>query len=101
MTYVLNKYIIPGKETYEPAFGPSDLADKSFEEALRERVQKYIGLYSQEIEEQLGIELNKDNKSYEALLVCKMLGVQSNRVEEFVKAGIITKIIVYRKQKKC
>ncbi|MBE5841220.1 MAG: restriction endonuclease [Butyrivibrio sp.] len=99
MTYVLNKYIIPGKETYEPAFGPSDLADKSFEEALRERVQKYIGLYSQEIEEQLGIELNKDNKSYEALLVCKMLGVQSNRVEEFVKAGIITKIIVYRKQK--
>lgn len=99
MTYVLNSFVIPGKETYEAVFEADELAGHSFEDALREKLSQYIGLYEDEIEKRLGIEINKENKSYEAVLACRMLGVESNRVEEFVKAGIITKIIRFRKEK--
>ncbi|WP_022778307.1 Sau3AI family type II restriction endonuclease [Butyrivibrio sp. AE3009] len=99
MTYVLNNYVIPGKDTYEAAFGVNELRTMSFEEALQERVSRYVGLYEEEIERALGIEVNRQNKSYEAILACRMLGVKSNRVEEFVKAGIITKIIRFREEK--
>lgn len=99
MTYVLNNFVIPGKNTYEAVFEVDELRTASFEEALRNRVQRFVGMYEEEIEHTLGIEINRQNKSYEAVLACRMLGVQSNRVEEFVKAGILTKIIRFRKEK--
>ncbi len=99
MTYVLNNFIIPGKDTYEAVFKADELVGRTFEDALKDKLQQFVGLYEEEIEEKLGIEINRDNKSYEAILACRMLGVESNRVEEFVKAGIITKIIRFRKEK--
>ncbi len=99
MTYVLNNYVIPGKATYEAVFDADELQSLSFEEALRNRVSRFVGMYEEDIERELGIGINKQNKSYEAVLACRMLGVQSNRIEEFIKAGIITKIIRFRKEK--
>ncbi|WP_294241250.1 Sau3AI family type II restriction endonuclease [Pseudobutyrivibrio sp.] len=99
MTYVLNNFIIPGKDTYEAVFEADELVGRTFEDAIKDKLRQYIGLYEDEIEKRLGIEINKENKSYEAVLACRMLGVESNRVEEFVKAGIITKIIRFRKEK--
>lgn len=99
MTYVLNNFIIPGKNMYEAVFKPDDLIGRSFEDALKNKLQQFVGLYEEEIEKKLGIEVNRENKSYEATLACRMLGVESNRVEEFVKAGIIPKIIRFRKEK--
>lgn len=99
MTYVLNNFIIPGKDTYEAVFEADELVGRSFEDALKDKLQQFVGLYEEEIEKKLGIEVNRENKSYEAILACRMLGVESNRVEEFVKAGIITKIIRFRKEK--
>ena len=99
MTYVLNNFIIPGEDTYAAAFEPNELMNQSFEEALKNKLQKYVGMNEDEIEKTLEIKINRENKSYEAILACKMLGVESNRVEEFVKAGIITKIIRFRKDK--
>lgn len=99
MTYVLNNYVIPGVETYEPAFTVDEVEKSSFEDALKSRLLKYVGLYVDEIERQLNITINNKNKSYEAVLACNMLGVKSNRVEEFAKAGIMPKIIRFRKKK--
>ena len=99
MTYVLNSYIIPGKETYSPLVSAVELQDCSFEEALIRRLSKYVGLYEKQIAKQLGVTINERNKSYEATLVCNMLDVKSTRVEEFLKAGILVKILRYRKKK--
>lgn len=99
MTYVLNSYIVPGKDTYEPVLTAIELVDQTFEQALQKRLQKYVGLYEKEIAKRLDIEINENNKSYEASLVCNMLDVKSTRVEEFLKAGILVKILRYRKQK--
>lgn len=96
MTYVLNNYIIPGKDTYEPALTLDELCSKTFEEALAQRLSKYIGMYEEDIAESVGIKLNENDKGYEGTLICNMLGVKSNRVEEFVKAGILVKIVKYR-----
>ena len=100
MTYVLNSYVIPGKETYEPVFSSMiEIDDCGFEGALKNRLKRYIGMYEHDIANQLIISLNKKDKGYESTLVCKMLGVKSNRVEEFVKAGIIVKTLTYRMKK--
>lgn len=99
MTYVLNTYIVTGKDTYEPIVSAVELTNQSFEEALKNRLKKYVGLYEREITKQLDVEINEKNKSYEATLVCKMLGVKSTRVKEFLKAGILVKILRYRKKK--
>lgn len=99
MTYVLNTYIVTGKNTYEPVVSVNELAGHTFEEALQIRLMKYVGLFEKDIAKRLGVEINEGNKSYEASLVCSMLDVKSTRVEEFQKAGILVKIIRYRAKK--
>ena len=100
MTYVLNNYIVPGKATYvESIVSPEELEHSSFADVIKKRLARFIGMYDDEIENELSIELNRRNKSYEATLVYKMLGVKNNRVEEFEKAGILVKILKYRKHK--
>lgn len=100
MTYVLNNYLVPGKTTYDDALVSSDeLKHQSFADILQNRLSKYVGLYEDDIADIIGVEINKNNKSYEAMLICNMLGVKSTRVEEFEKAGILVKILKYRKAK--
>ncbi len=100
MTYVLNNYIVPGKETYVESIASTDeLKDQSFAELLQKRLSRYVGLYEDDIAREVSIEMNKGNKSYEATLVYSMLGVKNTHVEEFDKAGILVKILKYRKQK--
>ena len=100
MTYVLNNYIVPGKVTYEESIVSSDeLKYQSFAEILQNRLSKYVGMYEDDIARKIGVEINKGNKSYEATLIYNMLGVKNTHVEEFDKAGILVKVLKYRKQK--
>ena len=99
MTYVLNNYIIPGRDTYEPAVTIDELRNQTFEDALKSRLSKYVGLLEHDIAKRLGVVINENDKGYEGTLICNMLGVKSNRVEEFVKAGILVKIVKYRMEK--
>lgn len=100
MTYILNNYIVPGKKTYGESIIDSDeLKNQSFAEILQTRLSKYIGMSEDDISQRLDIEINKKNKSYEATLIYKMLGVKNTHVEEFDKAGILVKVLKYRKQK--
>lgn len=72
---------------------------QSFADILQKRLSKYVGSYEDDISQRLDIEINKGNKSYEATLIYSMLGVKNTRVEEFDKAGILVKVLKYRKQK--
>ena len=43
--------------------------------------------------------INDKTKNLDAMIACRMLGVRSNRTEEFTKAGIIPKIVVFNEQR--
>ena len=99
MTYILNSYIIPGKDTYVQVADNSELKDESLEEVLKKRLSAYEGLYENQIINQLDLSINEKNKGYASILICNMLGVKTTRVEEFAKAGIVIKIIKYCRNK--
>lgn len=100
MTYILNNYIVPGKSMYAESIVSSEsLKDHSFADIIQSKLSRYAEMYEDDIARELNYKVNKGNKSYEASLIYKMLGVKSNRVEEFEKAGILVKVIKYRMQK--
>lgn len=78
------------------------LEEMSFAEALEERVRPYIGMevsYIWELTKRPDEGRLSVGKNREAVLTCRMLGVQNNRVAEFIRAGIIPKIITFRRHK--
>ncbi|WP_370751182.1 Sau3AI family type II restriction endonuclease [Eubacterium sp.] len=91
MTYVLNNFIIPGKNTYEPIV--SETSEKSFEEYVIDKVSKYKDYSEKELCDLFNIDLNKRPKNLGAMLAYRILGIKGNKAEEFEKAGIVVKTI--------
>lgn len=88
MTYVLNNYIIPGKETYEKLQYHGDFGEyvlSSINTKTNHTVADLINEYL--------IHYERRPKNLESTLVFRILGLKSNRAEEFVKAGIVVKTI--------
>lgn len=80
----------------------SELYEKTMAEIISDRVKEFV---DSDIEDIWKRKKNKDEgnlpeaKQMAAILICRMLGVSNNRVEEFVKAGILPKTIIFRKNK--
>ncbi len=91
MTYVLNNFIIPGKDTYEPIV--SETSEKSFEEYVIDKVSKYKDYSEKELCDLFNIDLNKRPKNLGAMFAYRILGIKGNKAEEFEKAGIVVKTI--------
>lgn len=91
MTYVLNTYIVPSQRTYDPIMA-DDVTD-SFEDYVRERINRYRELSIEELAAGFGISSQRKPKNLEAVLAYKMLGIKGNHAEEFVKANIVVKTI--------
>lgn len=91
MTYVLNNYIVPGKNTYEPII-KSDIAD-SFEDYVISKIKIYRDFTVEELCRKFKIEYEKRPKNLEAILAYRMLGIKGNHAEEFEKANIVVKTI--------
>ncbi|MDB8542924.1 Sau3AI family type II restriction endonuclease [Turicibacter sanguinis] len=93
MTYVLNNYISPNITTYEPIIKNIDeLKKTSFDEYILSKINQYIGKTDQELCELFDREYN-NNKAQWSDLSYRMLGIKSNRAEEFIKANIVVKAI--------
>ena len=91
MTYVLNNYIVPGKNTYEPIIQGNVGVD--FESYITERISAYKGYTVSSLCKLFDIVFDKPPKNLGALIAYKILGINSNNAEEFVKANIVTKTI--------
>lgn len=93
MTQVLNKYIIPDIDTYEPIIKDvTELREKTFEEIIQERIAQHIG----KTDEQLCQEFDRvynNNKAQWSTLAFRMLGIKGNHALEFLKANIKVKSI--------
>ena len=91
MTYVLNTYILPGKQTYEPIM--SDETSDSFEEYVTGKIAGYRGRTVGDLCMEFDIDIEKKPKSLEAMLAYRILGIKGNRAEEFEKANVVVKTI--------
>lgn len=91
MTYILNHYIINNIETYESALSEEKLKEKDFDSQILEMIRPYIGM-SEETLYQL-FDLKTDTKQRNRLVICRILGVQTDNIAEFAKADIEIKTI--------
>lgn len=98
MTYILNNYIIPGENTYEPII-KSDTVD-SFEDFVVKKIERFCGYTVMDLCGEFQISVEKKPKNLEAMLAYKMLGIKGNHAEEFEKANIVVKTIRIGKNNK-
>ena len=91
MTYVLNTYIVPGKQTYEPIVA-NGFVD-SFEDYVVGKVNKYRGCTVDYLCKEFQIDVSKKPKNLEAMLAYRILGIKGNHAEEFEKANVVVKTI--------
>lgn len=103
MTHVLNNYIISAQqadEKYEPIIKDvEELKNTSFEKLIIGKLNAYKGKTDKELCKIFGREYN-NNKAQWTDLVYRMLGIKSNKAEEFRKAGITVKVIRLNENKK-
>ncbi len=62
---------------------------KVISEIIQDRLNKYINWNEDRIASKLGLDINKKNKSYEAIIVKHMLGVnelEDEKIDEFPKS---------------
>lgn len=91
MTSVLNNFIVKNKSTYEPIIKNSnDLKNHTFEEIIVNKINTYVGKSDEELCSLLNREFNS-NKAQWIDLAYRMLGIKSNKAEEFIKANITVK----------
>jgi len=90
MTYILNKYIVPNKTTYEPIIKNQAV---NFEDYVISKISKYKNKSIEELCCEFNIEYEKRPKNLEAILAYRILGIKGNKAEEFEKANIVVKSI--------
>lgn len=91
MTYVLNNYIIPGKNTYEPII--KEPSEEAFEDYVVRKIDAYCDWTVNDLCSTFHIEYQKKPKNLEAMLAYRMLGIKGNYAEEFEKANVVVKTI--------
>lgn len=98
MTYVLNNYIIPGKNTYEPIIKGE--VQGSFEDYIVRKINAYCNKSVADLCDIFSVDFRKKPKNLEAMLAYRILGIKGNNAEEFEKANVVVKTIRIEKNNK-
>ncbi|MER1999411.1 MAG: Sau3AI family type II restriction endonuclease, partial [Lysinibacillus sp.] len=96
MTYILNKYVLNKIDTYESIVHSSEeLEAQTFEELIKGKIRPHINKSVAELCKEFEIEQKgkKEAKNLYSMLAYRMLGIKSNKAEEFVKANIEVKAV--------
>jgi len=91
MTYVLNTYILLGKNTYEPIV--SNGVVDSFEDYVVSKIEKYYNYSVEDLCIEFDVAQKRRPKNLEAILAYRILGIRGNHAEEFEKANVVVKTI--------
>jgi len=88
-------YIISASSEVEPAIKTIDdfVDNRTFEDIILDRLEKYMGMAVANIHGLVGDELNNHAYNYYASLAARMVGLKKNRIEEFEKGNIEIKTI--------
>lgn len=94
MSYVLNNYIVPNVQTCESIIRNNEIQqqESTFEDFVMNLINKYIGKSDYQLCELFDRPYN-NNKAQWIDLAYRMLGIKSNKAEEFVKANVVVKAI--------
>lgn len=92
LNYIIQKELL-GKDAGVESIFKKVRRIESIEDAFKEKLSPYIGKTDAEIRREIGWKAITKAKNYKRLLVNKMLGVSSNKIEELEKANIILKVI--------
>ena len=93
MSFVLKNYLMKNANQYESLIKDiSELSNQSFSDFITSKINSYKGKTDKVLCELFDREYN-NNKAQWADLAYRMLGIKSNRAEEFRKANIIVKVI--------
>lgn len=96
MTYVLNNYIVKNVKTYDNAESiikdGEELKNTSFEDYVVSKIASFSGKSDEELCMIFEREYN-NNKAQWSDLAYRILGIKSNRAEEFLKANIKVKAV--------
>lgn len=98
MTYIINHYILNDIATYDAAFTAEELEKVDFDNEILNRISKYKGQSEEELYKYF--DLKGTTKQKNNNVVCRMLGVKSDRVAEFEKADIKIKTVRVQKNGK-
>lgn len=93
MTYVLQNYIFGGILSEKIISDISLLKDKTFEEYVVDKIEQFKNYSIEKLCDYFKVDKKKQIKNKESLLAFNILGVKSNKAEEFIKAGISVKTI--------
>lgn len=93
MTYILQNYIFGNIQNERIISDISLIQDKTFEQYVVEKIDKYKNYSVDELCDCFNIDKRKTIKNKESILAFNILGVKSNKAEEFIKAGINVKTI--------
>jgi DNA mismatch repair protein MutH len=93
MTYVLNEYVLKKKVEVESIVPEASLLKgTTFDQYVQGLINKHVGKTDRQLCEQFHLAYT-NNKAQWNTLAFRMLGIKSNRAEEFEKANIIVKTI--------
>ncbi len=88
MNAILHNYILGNKGGESIVKGVSQLNGKTFDEYVISLVEPYIGMRDIEIAKTLDMQTSPDNKSFWKMIAYRLIGLGSDRAEEFEKANI-------------
>lgn len=92
LNYLIQKFLGEDTSKYSTLNNQEKLP-LTIEENVQARLSPYIGKTNLEIESMLAIKYEEKPKSYRRLLINKLLGSTSNKIEEFEKANITLKVV--------
>lgn len=94
-SYLKTIFISGNSDEYESVL--KDTNELDINNYVANKLNKFIGRSFNSLYEEFGNGLNLKAKNIRQLLVYRMLGVKKKHIEEFVKAGIITKVVRIKK----
>lgn len=89
---------LKGNSDFESILSEEELKTSSFEEVIIQKFIPFLLLNDIEIQNELGVELNRNSKNYFSSITKNILGVSEDKfIEEFEKANITIKSIRIKK----
>lgn len=95
MTQVFRKIILNDIDTYEPIV-PQGTTVTDFESYVQSKISSYKGMSQEALCDRFDVDPQKVRKGIRAILTYRMLGIKGNHADEFEKAGIVVKTILFQ-----
>ena len=92
MDYIYKTFILGEAEEESIIKEPALLEERSFDDIIISKLSPFFGMTDRRICERFGIEFTGDKRQW-AAITYRMLGVTSNKAEEFTKANIQVKTV--------